>query len=44
MATIKIQKVAMAIVKSDLAIEENIVKMSLKEYKKDLDTFERKYK
>ena len=34
----------MAIVKSGLAIEENILKISLNEYKKDLETFERKYK
>ena len=44
MATIKIQEEAMAIVKSGLAIEENILKMSLEEYRKDLETFERKYK
>ena len=44
MATIKIQEEAMAIVKSGLAIEENILKMSLEEYRKDLKTFERKYK
>ena len=44
MTTIKIQEEAMAIVKSGLAIEENILKMSLEEYKKDLETFERKCK
>lgn len=44
MTTIKIHEEAMDIVKSGLAIEENILKMSLEEYKKDLDTFERKYK
>ena len=44
MATIKIHEEAMNIVKSGLAIEENILKMSLGEYKKDLETFERKYK
>ena len=44
MATIKIQKEAMAIVKSGLAIEENILKISLDEYKKDLETFERRHK
>ncbi len=44
MATIKIQEEAMAIVKSGLAIEENILKMSLDEYKKDLETFEKRHK
>lgn len=44
MTTIKIHEEAMEIVKSGLAIEENILKMSLGEYKKDLETFERKYK
>jgi len=44
MATIKIHKEAIPIVKSGLAIEENILKISLNEYKKDLETFERKYK
>jgi hypothetical protein len=44
MATIKIHEEAMNIVKSGLAIEENILKMSLDECKKDLETFERKYK
>ena len=44
MATIKIQKEAIPIVKSGLAIEENILKLSLDEYKKDLETFERRYK
>jgi hypothetical protein len=33
MTTIKIQEEAMAIVKSGLAIEENILKISLDEYK-----------
>jgi hypothetical protein len=44
MATIKIHEEAMNIVKSGLAIEENILKMSLDECKKDLETFEMKYK
>ena len=44
MATIKIHEEAMNIVKSGLAIEENILKMSLDECKKDLESFERKYK
>ena len=44
MATIKIQKEAIPIIKSGLAIEENLLKISLYEYKKDLETFEKKYK
>ena len=44
MATIKIQKEGIPIIKSELAIEENLLKMSLDEYKKDLETLERKYK
>jgi len=44
MARIKIHEEAMAIVKSGLAIEENILKISLDEYKKDLETFEKKYR
>jgi hypothetical protein len=42
--TIKIQKEAIPIIKSGLAIEENILKISLGEYKKDLETFETRYK
>jgi hypothetical protein len=44
MTTIKIQEEAVDIVKSGLAIEENILKMSLDEYTSDLERFERKYK
>jgi len=44
MATIKIQEEAIPIVKSGLAIEENILKIGLEEYKKDLETFERRHK
>ncbi|NQE52256.1 hypothetical protein C5S29_01585 [ANME-1 cluster archaeon GoMg3.2] len=44
MTTIKIHEEAVDIVKSGLAIEENILKMSLDEYKADLETFERNYK
>jgi len=44
MTTIKIKAEAIPVVKSGLAIEENILKISLEEYKKDLETFERKYK
>ena len=44
MATIKIKKEAIPIVKSGLAIEENLLKISLAEYKKDLETFGRRYK
>lgn len=44
MATIKIHKEAMSIVKSGLAIEENILKMSLGECKKDLESFENRHK
>jgi hypothetical protein len=44
MTRIKIHEEAMAILKSGLAIEGNILKISLDEYKKDLETFERKYK
>ena len=42
--TITIKEEAIPIVKSGLAIEENILKISLDEYKKDLETFEREYK
>ncbi|MCK4736416.1 MAG: hypothetical protein KAT65_28440 [Methanophagales archaeon] len=44
MTTIKIHEEAVDIVKSGLAIEENILKMSLDEYTADLERFERKYK
>ncbi|NQE55097.1 hypothetical protein C5S29_16110 [ANME-1 cluster archaeon GoMg3.2] len=44
MTTIKIHEEAVDIVKSGLAIEENILKMSLDEYTSDLESFERKYK
>jgi len=44
MTTIKIKEEAIPVVKSGLAIEENILKISLEEYKKDLETFERKYR
>ena len=44
MATIKIQEEAIPIVKSGLAIEENILKIGLEEYKKDLETFELRHK
>ena len=44
MATIRIQKEAVHIIKSGLAIEENLLKMSLDEYGKDLVIFEKKYK
>ncbi|MCK4734117.1 MAG: hypothetical protein KAT65_16815 [Methanophagales archaeon] len=44
LTTIKIHEEAVDIVKSGLAIEENILKMSLDEYRADLETFERNYK
>jgi hypothetical protein len=44
MATLRIQKEAVPIIKSDLAIEENLLKMSLDEYGKDLAILEKKYK
>lgn len=44
MTTIQIQEEAVPIVRSGLAIEKNLLKMSLDEYKKDLETFEKKYK
>ncbi|MCK4735788.1 MAG: hypothetical protein KAT65_25260 [Methanophagales archaeon] len=44
MATIRIQKEAVPIIKSGLAIEENLLKMSLDEYGKDLAILEKKYK
>ncbi len=44
MTTIKIHEEAVDIVKAGLAIEENILKMCLDEYKSDLECFERKYK
>ena len=44
MTTIKIKEEAIPVVKSGLAIEENILKISLEEYKEDLETFERKYR
>ncbi|MBC8522028.1 MAG: hypothetical protein H8D26_08600, partial [Methanomicrobia archaeon] len=43
MATIKIQKEAIPIIKSGLAIEENLLKMSLAEYGEDLDPLVGKY-
>jgi hypothetical protein len=43
MTTIKIHEEAVDIVKSGLAIEENILKMSLDEYTSDLESFERVY-
>ena len=43
MATIRIQKEAVHIIKSGLAIEENLLKMSLDEYGKDLVILEKKY-
>ena len=44
MATIKLQKEAIPIIKSGLVIEENLLKIRLDEYEKDLDTLEKKYK
>jgi len=44
MTTIKIREEAIPIVKSGLAIEENILRISLDEYKKDLATFEKRHK
>ena len=44
MVTLRIQKDAVPIIKSGLAIEENLLKMSLDEYGKDLAILEKKYK
>ena len=44
MATLRIQKEAVPIIKSGLAIEKNLLKMSLDEYGKDLAILEKKYK
>jgi len=43
MVTLRIQKDAVPIIKSGLAIEENLLKMSLDEYGKDLAIIEKKY-
>jgi len=41
---VSLKEEAVDIVKSGLEIEENILTMSLDEYRADLETFERKYK